>query len=57
MATIYDLNITHGDEKLDLDYADDEICRAQNENQSERVYEYTSPAICFLELYSPVYAK
>ena len=29
--------MTHGDVKLDLNYADDEIHRAQNEINSERV--------------------
>ena len=53
-TVIYDLYMTHGDVKLDQDYGDDEICRAQNEISSERVEEYAFPAICSLELDSPV---
>ena len=34
---IYDLKITHGDQKLGLEYVDDEIRRAQNKTSSERV--------------------
>lgn len=34
---IYDLYMTHGDIKLDQDYAEDQIHRAQNEIGSERV--------------------
>jgi hypothetical protein len=49
----------HGDKnlKLDLYYGDDEIRRAQNEINSERVDEYAFPSIFSLELESPVYAK
>ena len=47
-------DITHADIKLDLDYRDDEVHRAQNEINSERIEEYASPTICFLELDSPV---
>ena len=47
--------MTHGDIKLDQDYGDDEIRRAQNEINSERVEEYNAfPSICSLELDSPV---
>ena len=46
--------MTHGDKKLDLDYQDDEIRRAQNETKSERIEEYAFPSICSLELDSPV---
>ena len=34
---IYELNITHGDIKLELDYGADEIQRAQNETGSDCV--------------------
>lgn len=52
---IYELYMTHGDIKLDQDYGDDEIRRAQNKINSERVEEYyASPSICSLELDSPV---
>ena len=54
---IYDLYMTHGNIKLDCDYGDDEICRAQSKDSSERVEEYTFPAICSFELDSPVKAK
>ena len=53
-TTMYDLYMTHVDIKLDLDYEDDEIHRAQNEINSERVEEYAFPSICSLELDSPV---
>ena len=33
---MYDLYMTHGDIKLDLDYGNDEVCRALNEVNSER---------------------
>jgi hypothetical protein len=46
--------MTHGNKKLDLDCANDEIRRAQNENSSECVEEYAFPSICSLELDSPV---
>ena len=47
--------MTHGDIKLDYGYGNDEIRRAQNEINSERVEEYyASPSICPLELDSPV---
>ena len=46
--------MTHCDQKLDLDYGDDEIRRAQNKASSERVEEYAFPSICSLELDSPV---
>ena len=50
--------MTHGNKKLDHNYGDDEIRRAQNEINSERIEEYyASPSICFLELDSPVKAK
>ena len=49
--------MTHGNIKLDCDYGDDEICRAQNKDSSERVEEYTFPTICSFELESPVKAK
>ena len=49
--------MTYCDIKLDYDYGDDEICRAQNKVGSERVEEYTIPAICSFELDSPVKAK
>ena len=51
---VYDLYMTHGDKKLGLDGGDDEIRRAQDEINSERVEEYTFPSICSLELDSPV---
>jgi hypothetical protein len=54
---MYDLYMTHGDIKLDLDYGEDEIRRAQNEIKSERVDEYVFPSICSLELDSPVQEK
>lgn len=40
--------------KLDLDYEDDKIRRAQNEIKTERVEEYAFPSICSLQLDSPV---
>ena len=46
--------MTHVDEKLDPEYADDEIRRAQDKTRSERVEEYTFQSICSLELDSPV---
>jgi hypothetical protein len=46
--------MTHGDFKLDRDYCEDEIRRAQNEIKSERVEEYAFPSICSLDLDSPV---
>jgi hypothetical protein len=49
-----DLYMTHGNKKLDSNYIDDEICRAQNEINSERVEEYAFPSFCSLELDSPV---
>ena len=42
---MYDLHMTHGDIKLDLDYEDDEIRRAQNEINIERVEECAFPSI------------
>ena len=51
---MYDLYMTHRNKKLDLDYDEDEIRRAQNEISSERVEEYAFPSICFLELDLPV---
>ena len=45
--------MTHGDKKLDLNYFDDEIRRAQNEINSECIKEYAFPTIYFLELDSP----
>ena len=49
------VTLSHGDIKLYEHYGDDEICRAQNEINSERVEEqYASPSICSLELDSPV---
>ena len=51
---MYDLCMTHGDKKLDLDYGDNEIRRAQNEIKSDRVEEYAFPSICSLDLDSPV---
>jgi hypothetical protein len=50
---IYDLKMTHGDQKLDLEYEDDEKRRAQNKTSSERVEEYAFVS-CSLELNSPV---
>ena len=49
--------MTHGDIKLDLDYEDDEIRRAQNEIKSERVEEYPFPSISSFELDAPVFPK
>ena len=47
--------MTHGDIKLDQHYGDDEISRAQNEINSERVEKhYAPPSIYSLELDSPV---
>jgi len=43
--------------KLDLNYGEDEIYRAQNEIESECVEEYAFPSISSLELDSPVQAK
>jgi len=40
--------------KLVLDYGDDEIRRAQNKLDSERVEEYAFPSICSPELDSPI---
>ena len=52
---MYDLNnTTHGDIKLNLDYVDDEIRRAQNKTSSEREEEYALPSTCSLELDSQV---
>jgi hypothetical protein len=51
---MYDWYMTHGDNKLELDYEEDEIRRAQNEISSERVDEDALPSICSLELDSPV---
>ena len=50
------LSRTHGNKKLDLDYFDDEIRRAQNEigSASERIEEYACRSLCSLELDSPV---
>ena len=49
--------MTHCDQKLDLDYVDDEIRRAQNKTCCERVEEYAFPLICSLDLDSPVQAE
>ena len=49
--------MTHGDFELDLDYEDDEVRRAQDEINIERVEEYAFPSISFLKLESPVYAE
>ena len=46
--------MTHVDKKLNKNYGDDEIDRAENEISAECVEEYTSPSICSLELDSPV---
>ena len=53
-TVIYDFYMTHSNKKLDQDFGDDEICRAQNENSGERIEKYAFPAICSLELDSPV---
>ena len=42
--------MTHSDMKLGLNYDDDEIHRAQNKQNSERVEEYAFPLTCSLEL-------
>ena len=49
------LYMTHSDIKLYQHYGDDEIRRAQNEINNERVEEHcASPSIYSLELDSPV---
>ena len=46
--------MTHSERKVDLNYVDDKIHRAQNKTSSERVEEYAFPYISSLELDSPV---
>jgi hypothetical protein len=54
---MYDLYMTHGNNKLGFDYINNEVRRAQNEISSERIEEYTVQSICSLEFDMPVYAE